>query len=36
MEMLSASGFDIGTLRFSMEEPFWTFAVEKSTDGAIN
>jgi SAM-dependent methyltransferase len=28
-EMLDNSGFEIGSLKFSMDEPFWTFAVKK-------
>ena len=28
-EMLDNSGFDIDSLKFSMDEPFWTFAVKK-------
>jgi hypothetical protein len=34
-EMLDISGFDTGSLKFSMDEPFWTFAVKKSNNRAI-
>ena len=34
-EMLDNSGFDIDSLKFSMDEPFWTFAVKKSNRRAI-
>jgi hypothetical protein len=28
-EMLASANFDITTLKFSVDEPFWTFAVRK-------
>jgi hypothetical protein len=28
-EMVESAGFDIATLKFSENEPFWTFAVNK-------
>jgi hypothetical protein len=29
IEMLRSADFDISTLKFSVSEPFWTFAVQK-------
>lgn len=29
MQMLSAAGFDVATVKFSKTEPFWTFSVKK-------
>ena len=34
-EMLSSAGFDLSTLKFSNDEPFWTFSVRKTRTESI-